>query len=341
MPDRRSVLVALVAGSLTLPLAPSPSFAQSAAFFAWRSSFWRCLHQTLYAFASNAPGATRRGRIRLDPRDVAIGQELTGNAAEIWVRAVRYYAQTLSQRDLLFDDGMIAIGRTLDAAGDRPLATVSDLPAEIAASLAETESVYRRHWWEGHRKANTDWQRAAQPLVDEHARAMADRLIRILGRNWRSLPLDTVLVPYANWAGAYTVLGPTAITVAMRDQNNHGAAALEILMHEAGHALVGPLMERLTPIVADAKSQPGANAAAIRPDLWHEILFYVVGRIAADAMPAYIPYADRNDLWTKAWPGRDREVLARHLDPLIASNAGIEAGLQALVDDLARGSTQA
>lgn len=341
MADRRGVIAAIVGGSLSLPLLSFPGFARPPAFFAWRSSFWRCLHQTLYAFASHQAEAGRVRRIRLDPEDVAIGHALTGDAALTWTRSVRYYARSLAQRNLLFDDGMIAMGRALDAAGDRPLQSDAALPAKVAASLTDVEALYRQHWWHRHRAVNDQWRAAAQPLVDEHAGPLGDRLARLLGSTWPSFPLDASLVPYANWAGAYTVLDPTAITIATLDQSYQGTAALEMLMHEAGHALARPLRDDLTRIVADVKARPGANAAAIRPDLWHEILFYVAGRIAADAVPTYVPYADHNDLWNRAWPGRDREVLARHLDPLIARDARIDAGLHALVTDLASGSPQA
>lgn len=341
MPDRRRVLAALVVGSLTVPLIPAHAFAKSPGFFTWRSGFWRCLHQTLYAFASHDSDAGRVRRIRLDPQDVAIRQALTGEAALTWNRSVQTYARSLSQRDLLFDDGMIAIGRALDTAGDRPLQSHPALPVEVAASLTDAEAIYRQHWWNRHRTASDQWRAAAQPLVDEHARAVGDRLMRILGASWSVLPLDAALVPYANWAGAYTVLDPTAITVATLDASYQGAAALEMLMHEAGHAVTRPLQNRLKGIMADIKAQPGTNAAAIRPDLWHEVLFYVAGRVAADAMPGYVPYADHNNLWNRAWPGRDREALARHLDPLIARNARIDAGLPALVADLASGSPRA
>jgi hypothetical protein len=341
MPDRRRVVAALVAGSLAFPLSPLQGFAKPPAFFGWRSSFWRCLHQTLYAFASHESGAGRVRRIRLDPQDVAIGQALTGKAALTWARSVQTYARSLSQRNLLFDDGMIAMGRALDAAGDRPLQPDPVLPVEVAASLTDAGAVYRQHWWDNHRTANDRWRAAVQPLVDEHARLLGDRLVRLLGSPWPLLPLETSLVPYANSAGAYTVLGPTAITIATLDPSYQEAAALEMLMHEASHALARPLRDRLSRIIADVKAQPGANAAAIRPDLWHEVLFYVAGRIATDAIPGYVPYADHNDLWNRAWPGRDREVLARHLDPLIALNARIDAGLPALVADLASGSPQA
>lgn len=338
MPDRRAVLAALVAGSCIVPRIPVRAFATPSGFFVWRTSFWRCLHQTLYAFASHEPDAGRVRRIRLEPQDVAIGRALTGDAARTWSRSVQTYARSLSQRDLLFDDGMIAMSRALDAADDRPLQPDPALPMEIAATLVDAAAVYRQHWWGSHRTANDRWRAAAQPLIDEHAHPLGDRLVRILGASWSARPLDAALVPYANWAGAYTVLDPTAITIATLDPSYQGAAALEMLMHEAGHALARPLRDNLTRIIADVKAQPNFNAAAIRPDLWHEILFYVVGRIAADAMPGYVPYADHNDLWNRAWPGRDREVLARHLDPLIARNAPIDAGLHALVMDLASGS---
>ncbi|MDQ8757125.1 hypothetical protein RCO27_12915 [Sphingosinicella sp. LHD-64] len=315
----------------------TPAFGQSSAdpAFAYRNGFWRNLHHTLYAFASHDPAAGRVRRVRLSPADVAVRDALAQGEAATWSEAVRWYATNLSRRDLLFDDGMVAIGDAITAVGDGARPDSAGVPGDLRDILARAAPVYRARFWPAHRQANEAWRVAAEPLVAEHGSAVAARLSRLFGVAWPDGPIEVALDAYANSAGAYTSLEPTRITVATSDESYQGQAAFEMLMHEAGHALVGPLRERLAALVAAETARPGANAAALRRDLWHEILFYMVGQVAAETMPGYVPYADRNELWHLAWPGPDREALARHLDPYLAGRTSLDAALTALVRDLA------
>lgn len=301
--------------------------------FAYRSDFWRNLHHTLYAFASHEPAAGRVRRIRLTEADLALRDALEGGARGVWQEAVGWYAANLVTRDLLFDDAMVALGDALNGA-EESAPEASDVPAELHAVLMSAAPVYRAHWWPRHREANAAWRAMAAPTVASHGSAIAVRLARAYDAPWFDAPVPVALTAYANWAGAYAAIPPTRLTIATTDPRAHDIAAFEILMHEASHGVVGPLRGRLAMIVASETARPGVNAAALRPDLWHQILFYVTGKVVADAFPGYVAYADNNDLWRVAWPGRTRQALSLHLDPYLDGATTLDAALTALVRDL-------
>ena len=104
------------------------------------------------------------------------------------------------------------------------------------------------------------------------------------------------MVLYANWAGAYTTTNDTLITLSSVDPANQGDAALEILFHEASHALIGSLQEALS-------NQCKLQAVTLKPPtLWHAILFYTTGALVREQLPGYTPVADSIGLWARAWP---------------------------------------
>lgn len=306
--------------------------------FAYGNHFWRNLHHTLYAFASVDPMAVRARRIRLTADDMAVRDALPEDERAVWAEAVRWYAANLSGRDLLFDEEMVRVGALLSQAGNGSRLGDRDIPDEMRAILERAAPVYRERWWPAHRRANADWPQAVAPLLATHGADIAARLSRFYGTLWPRQSVPVELSYYANSTGAYASLHPTRITLATSDESYRGQAALEMLMHETGHALVGPLRERLNEIAAIETAKPGFNADALRPDLWHEILFYATGKIAADTMPGYEPYADRHGLWGRAFSERDRRAIARHLDPYIAGETTLDEALTALVREIA--STQ-
>lgn len=323
-------------------LSPSPAPASGtathadagAALFEFRHAFWRDLHHTLYAFASNAEGdAPRAGRIRLDPEDIAIADALGHDERAVWQGAVDWYASSMSGSDLLFDAGMVAIGDALLVDGTGAPAA-GDLPAGLREVLERAAPIHRAHWWPRHRDASAAWQAAVAPVLEAHGQQIAARLSQAYRTAWFDAPVPVSLTGYANWSGAYAVLAPTRVSIATLDRRNQGVAAFEILMHEASHGLIDPLRERLETLVAAEAARRGADAAAVRPDLWHEILFYVTGRLVADVFPGYVAYADANQLWGRAWPARDRVILARHFDPYLAGSGSLEDALRDVVRDL-------
>jgi hypothetical protein len=57
--------------------------------------------------------------------------------------------------------------------------------------------------------------------------------------------------------------------------------------------------------------------------------------VVADEIPGYVPYADRNGLWSHAWPGPDRVLIDKNIGPYVEGRGTMDAALRGLVTDLA------
>lgn len=131
---------------------------------------------------------------------------------------------------------------------------------------------------------------------------------------------------YANWAGAYTTLGPTHITVSSGNAGNQGDAALEILFHEASHSIAGKLRAALTD---EAKAQ---NKLFRRREFWHAVLFYTTGEIVRRHLDSYTPYALKNGLYDRAWAGAP-EVLDTDWKPYLNGKIDLATAIRGVVMD--------
>ena len=57
------------------------------------------------------------------------------------------------------------------------------------------------------------------------------------------------------------------------------------------------------PLKKAVTERASGEALHFRRDLWHEVLFYTSGELVAKRIPGYVPYAEKNGLWARAWPG--------------------------------------
>ena len=304
------VAAAVVVALLAAATAPAQTPA-AVPRFDYHSGFWLNLHHVLYHEAG-----------RKDPVPTA---GLTDEQTRAWTAAVAAYREKFVKRDLLFDQEMIDVK---DRLGDLEAAASlrdSGLPADLVAALEQAAPVYRARWWAEHDRANRAWIEHVTKLVERHGAALAADLAVAYATPWPAEPVRVDVVQHANWAGAYTTLDPTRVTVASNVPANHDEAALEILFHETSHALVRTIHEAITREAARQKKQ------LPRRDLWHAVLFYTTGELARRRLPGpYVPYAVKHGLYESAWKGH-LPLLEREWRPYVDRKIDLQTAVARLV----------
>ncbi len=271
--------------------------------FEFHSDPWMNLHHLLYHAARNERlGDERlRGRVRLDPADAA--PPLNDGEREAWNAALDTYAG-YGRRDLLFDPVMSRL-RQIIAGGEAAIAAGAKTDPLLRALVAAMPA-YRRHLWPRHRAANLAFIARLQSALEAHGAVLADWLARAYESEWGTRPVRTDIVKYANWAGAYTGNSPNHIVMASDDARHDGLAALEILMHEAGHTQ--PLGRNI-----HAASTAAARRAGVEEDrLWHSYIFYASGKAIRQVAETHLPYAEANGLWSRGSMATHRRLLQMH-----------------------------
>jgi hypothetical protein len=282
--------------------------------FEFHSGFWLNLHQDLHYAAT---GRRRPPPTRSEPE---------------WKAAVDAYRSRFGERGgmgIIFDDELVALNRRLSLlASARELRGVAPEVARPLASIAEAS---RRDWPAQDRK-NRAWIAALAPALERHGEALRAALTAAYGAEWPATPIRVDVARYAGPVGAYTVLDPTHITIASGEPRLWGDAALEMIFHEASHALVDPIEQQLE---REAKKR-GKSAPR---DLWHALLFYTTGEIVKRRLgKGYVPYATKHDLWSRGWS--DFEVaLGRHWQPYLEGRVDRATAIRELIDNLDQGET--
>ncbi|HJQ32140.1 MAG TPA: hypothetical protein VJ866_08175 [Pyrinomonadaceae bacterium] len=200
---------------------------------------------------------------------------LSGEDLSEWNRAVEAYRAYVGRRHPIFDAELVRLNADLSAtAATEPPRSI---PEAAAKTLRAAMPLYRKAQWEQDDRANRFWIAVAEPLLASAAEELAEAHAKAYGVPFPKHILVDVS-PLAWEFGAYTVgEGESAHTVVTSTEPGYqGFAALEMLMHEPSHAIVGATSGAIGDDLARASRETGLKPYA---NLWHAILFYTSGEL--------------------------------------------------------------
>lgn len=261
-----SLAILLPAGASQLPRSE---------LFTFHSDVFINFHHFLYRWAQAGPGADRSNldrRIRVRRQDLEVYEQIDATQRQRWDVPVAYYRANMIDRDLLFDDEMVALRDCLVMAGnfcDR-IAARDEATLEL---LNEHMGLYRMFFWDVHNQANRAWIAEMIPLALRFEGEIAPRMAVAYTGAWPESRNRVDVAFYANRVGGYTT-SDGHITVSSIDPGTQGYLGLELLFHEASH---GDTMERpLRRMIRNSFDAIGGDAPR---DLWHMTIFYTSGQV--------------------------------------------------------------
>lgn len=213
------------------------------------------------------------------------------------------------------------------------------MPVDLKVILLKAAPIYRKYWWARHDAQNRQWIAQLEPLVEKYGESIKDSLTRIYEVPWPGQPVRVDVTVYASQFGAYTTDNPTRPTISSTDPANQGNTALEIVFHETSHGMMDKVMDAINEAERSG-NVPNQSKAFHSGTLWHAVLFYTAGELVAEQIPEYVPYADKNGLWVRAWPDPDRSLIVQDWKPHMNGSAELQPALTKLVDDLAMAQRQ-
>ncbi|GLQ23341.1 hypothetical protein GCM10007853_12150 [Algimonas ampicilliniresistens] len=237
---------------------------------------WVALHHYAYHQARALSDMKVKGRVPMLDADIAA---FTLDVAKAFEPVSAAYEPHLGS-SLLFTGSLRWIAVALSH-GD-----LEGVPDEaVKQALKDFMPVYQEHFWPRHQADSARFIRSVEDDLTAYGDAMASRLADHLDGEWGTDPLRVDIVPYANWAGAYTGTRPFGhITMSANDPeiNQH---KFEMLFHEASHT--SPLGDQLEAAADAAIAKTGLEF----PRYWHALLWYASGTAARETLGKdYEPY---------------------------------------------------
>ena len=334
--------------------------------FELHSGFWINLHHRLYQEARqrrNTAPATKSGKSGKPSLQVAPTARIALSAVEqrAWDDAVSYYVVNYADKDLLFSTELVLLKNQLgdfetceELSGAKKKTCDAGLPARLTQILDAAGPVYRTHLWLADDRANRAWIARVAPLVREQGVGLSHRLADIYQTHWPTERIRVDVTAVANNAGAYTTLDPLRVTIASADPRNQGAAALEVVFHEASHGIAIPVDQAIN-------RECRQREKPIPRDLWHALIFYTTGEVIKPLMDAdgddssnsgssssngthdasssstqdseYTPYAKREGLYQRGWENY-LSLLTRYWQPYLEGRTTFDDAIAHIVSAL-------
>ena len=281
-----------------------------------QSNYWVNLHQTMLDAALN-------GR--------PIDATLSDAERSTWNNAIHTYRVRFFDRSPMLDDELVRINDALSAATDLPPEGFAE---EVTKALLAASQVYRKHRWAIDDKANRFWISVAEGMLRDTGEDLAREHSRVYGAPFpERVRVD--VSPAAGPLGAYTTVanGLVHTTISSRDPAYQGYAALEMLLHEASHAIVGAAGGAIGPEIQASARAKGVLAPR---QLWHAVLFYTSGELTRRALRErgitdYMPFMYRQNMFERAFRGL-RDPIEAYWQSYLDGRMSRTAAIQALID---------
>jgi hypothetical protein len=279
------------------------------------SSFWMSLHQTLIEEAMR--------KVPQNPGGLS--------AAELaaWSEAVSAYKTAGGNGDMTFARPMLITTDGLTQIADDAVDAAFDAPLKDA--LVKAAPIYRKVKWQEDDRAARFFIAYAAAMLRDSGELLVRRHETVYRATWPAR-IRVYVTPAAGPFGAYTMQGLSGgviTTMSCRDEGYQGFRALEMLLHESSHAIVGPN----NGLVANAISTAAKSRGVAPPrDLWHAILFAtsseLTKRVLAERGIAFVPSSV--DLFTRAWPNY-REAVEKFWVPYLNGEGTLESAIDKVV----------
>jgi hypothetical protein len=283
--------------------------AQQKPLFSFHSNAWLNLHFYVRANARGGPAPTG----------------LTEAEQQQWGAGVEFY-KPYAQRDVLLDEGMVAIKNALSGAEAKDSLDGIAIDPALKAMLERLMPVYQKHWWPQHDRGNREWIAAIQPMLDRHGAAISQSLARTYDTTWPREPIHVDVSVLAGPVGAFATDNPLHVMISSTDASYRGYRALEMVFHEASHGL-----SNLFGWIGQSASAQKVN---VPPQLWHAVLFYTAGELTRRELEArgigYRPYANAA-FYTNMCGAGCRDKIAEHWTRHLDGKRSIPDALSALV----------
>jgi hypothetical protein len=259
-------------------------------------------------------------------------ERLTAEEKKVWEEVVGSYQTLFQKRSPIFNQELMDIDAAL--AANREAALPDAIPPKAAEALRKAMPLYERAQWPEDDAINRFWMTVAEPLL----KAAGPELLAALGKAYGTpMPkrIQVDVSAYGGRVGAYTTGDADSVRVVMSslDETYQGFSALEMLMHEPSHGVVGAvdyaIGSDITRLSKELNRKPN-------PNLWHALLFYTSGVLTRDALARrgvtdYKPVVYRG-LFDQSFRGL-QQAIETHWGAFLAGTKTREDAIRAILQE--------
>ena len=248
--------------------------------------------------------------------ETACFEKLPPSQRAAWDGAVDYYAKIISPVDwsarqqYLIRMQLVGFDAEWQSVGGADFVGIARSFRDVATPA------YKACRWTAQDEKNRRWIAELQPRLAADEERTASRIEQLYQKQWKALPILVDVVETVDWSGANTSWSNSGQGDVLISSSPQGAAAFELIFHEASHIL----MDRGDPVRQALEDAAKAADFQLPDNLWHVVQFYTTGeavrRILDERGPAgYTPMVYEifgRGVWVEY-----REAIENHWSPYV------------------------
>lgn len=253
-----------------------------------------------------------------------------GNYAKL-IAAIKYYRDSLTQKDMLFDSTMRKFSVMLAIDKEK---NVTGWQVQALKHIRKIEPFFKKELWPSIDSSNREWINKIKGDLDLHENFIIDRLQQIYKDSMPKEKIRIDLATYAGWAGAYSYSqGIHHIVISNEGRLNQGRWGMEIVFHEGSHFIIDSVYNLLAEYFAVR------TPSNTRRQTWHNLLFYTTGHVVREAFAKdgieFSPYYKEAKFEERPLFKLSTDAFALYWNPYMRGETNMEDALKKVVEHIA------
>jgi hypothetical protein len=192
--------------------------------------------------------------------------------------AVKFYADSLSKKNMLFDEELTKFKISLQQSLTFDQLKINAKSPQIVTAMQNADALYQKHYWSEQDKKNRNFvltKIETIKIIETDVIANCSKYYQYK-YNGKIFRID--LTDYATFFSAYTTTEPyLSATISSTTKKHEGTQGIEVIFHEISHDMIDSVFMMQQKICTN-------RDLAFDHNVWHSILFYATGTFVKNAL---------------------------------------------------------
>jgi hypothetical protein len=192
--------------------------------------------------------------------------------------AVKFYADSLSTKNMLFDEELTNFKISLQQSQTFDQLKINAKSPQIVTAIQNSDAFYKKYYWSEQDKKNRDFVLSKVKTIKGIESDVMTNFSKYYQYNFNGKKFRIDLTDYATFFSAYTTTEPyVSATISSTTKKHQGTQGIEVIFHEISHAMIDSVFMMQQKICTNRN-------LAFDHNVWHSILFYSTGMFVKTAL---------------------------------------------------------
>jgi hypothetical protein len=247
-------------------------------YIEFHSNYFINLHHFIFNKAMRYSFYKSENQKQFDSLFVEIKYSVDEKSKAKIMSAVKYYADSLSRRNMLFDEELTSFKYALQQSQSYNELKTKTTSFQIISAMKSADAFFKKYYWNEQNKKNKDFILASIETIKKIEEEVMANCSQYYQYKFNGKKFRVDLTDYATFFSAYTTNEPyVSAIISSTNKKHEGNQGIEVIFHEISHAMIDSVYNMQQKICSEKNLKFDHN-------VWHSILFYSTGTFVKNAL---------------------------------------------------------